>query len=736
MCRKFLRGQCTFGNQCKYGHPAGQSTLTPTPTQPTASSTSSASKKRKKASVEAVPNVSINLLPSTFISERGWQRRRRKSVAELDSNRESQLLSLTASIVNKGVNVLNNVNLTLSELAVLSCGFSFIPPPKHKRKWSQDLLRDFASFERNVRIKHFFKDDTNTLTLTAEKLLHMYVSKLRVREDPLAGFIPPKASPTVELYLNQTKLKLAALSLTTGKSHMRRLRNHHNRWSNFFNTIANLKAREDIVIYPADKNMGPSVLAREFYIKEGESIKHLGDTSAYEPLEPTQVNIKERYVLLHTILRNQTWLPKKEAMQLYDDFYFNNNKVKPCNAYLIPKVHKKVLAMRLICASCGWLTYLPSKYIAYTLQPVLKSLPSYIEDSASLVKRLESIQISVYDQLVTADVISLYPSIVINDGLRSLKLTLIQKGLDKEHVKFILDLTSWVLHNNVISFNGKLYLQIKGTAMGTPLAVAYACIHMHVIEREAFQSFTARGYSLRTLKLYVRFIDDIYFIASDYDHAKLLLDIINGKRPSIKLEFHIKNTSVDFLDITIYKVGKPARLQVKLFQKPGSKHLFLPPMSLHPPHIFKGWIRGYIRRMRLNCSLEQDFHTALTDFKAHLENRGYTNNHLDEPFSQIPIRHDLLTTKIKSVTSGTLFITTYNTEVATNKAKLIRAIATPRGLHQHPDIEFILQGRDRPMLALRREQNLREMLVRANLIATTTTLSAGPSPPSTAGDGY
>ena len=107
-------------------------------------------------------------------------------------------------------------------------------------------------------------------------------------------------------------------------------------------------------------------------------------------------------------------------------------------------------------------------------------------------------------------------------------------------MKFILELTSWVLHNNVLTFNGKLYLQIKGTAMGTPLAVAYACIHMHVIEQEAFHIFSSRGYSLRTLSLYVRFIDDIFFIVSDYEHEKLLLDIINGRRPSIKLEFHIK----------------------------------------------------------------------------------------------------------------------------------------------------------------------------------------------------
>jgi hypothetical protein len=254
--------------------------------------------------------------------------------------------------------------------------------------------------------------------------------------------------------------------------------------------------------------------------------------------------------------------------------------------------------------------------------------------------------------------------------------------------------------------------------MGTPLAVAFACMHMHVIEQEAFHIFTTRGYSLRNLSLYVRFIDDIFFIASDYDNAKLLLDIINGRRPSIKLEFHIQNTSVNFLDITIYKADKMKNLQVKLFQKPGNKFLFLPPMSFHPPHIFKGWIGGCIKRMRLNCSLEQEFHTALTNFKTHLKARGYNNCILNGLFSVLPNRQVLLTAVSKTTSNGVPFITTYTAEVAYNKAELLQALTAPQGLEIHPDIEFILAGRKRPLLALKREKNLREMLVKAQLSST------------------
>ena len=281
----------------------------------------------------------------------------------------------------------------------------------------------------------------------------------------------------------------------------------HNTWHEFYTITVHLKKRSDIVIYPADKNMGPAVLSRAFYIREGEGDKHLGDTTAYTPLDNSELNIDSRFAQLQLIMSTQLWLSKKVAETLQQDFLFNKTRVNPCKAYFLPKVHKKDLSLRLICASCSWLTYLPSKYIALTLKPILQNLPSYIENSATLVKRLDASKTSVYVQLAVADVVTLYPSIIIEDGLRSLHITLTSKNWSKEHIKFIIKLTSWVLYNNVLMFNGKLYIQIKGTAMGTPLAVAYAYIHMHVIEQESFDIFAKQGYSLRNLLLYVRFID-------------------------------------------------------------------------------------------------------------------------------------------------------------------------------------------------------------------------------------
>ena len=70
--------------------------------------------------------------------------------------------------------------------------------------------------------------------------------------------------------------------------------------------------------------------------------------------------------------------------------------------------------------------------------------------------------------------------------------------------------------------------------------------------------------------------------------------------------------------------------------------------------------------MRLNCSLDHEFHTAVNNFKTHLTNRGYTNCHREGLFSSLPIRQDLLTQSVKPAVKGILFITTFTAEVVFN----------------------------------------------------------------------
>ena len=73
----------------------------------------------------------------------------------------------------------------------------------------------------------------------------------------------------------------------------------------------------------------------------------------------------------------------------------------------------------------------------------------------------------------------------------------------------IKELILLVLKSNVFRFCYSFYQQIKGTAMGTPMAPNYSNIFMGKFERELLSAFE-RKTGLRPL-IWFRFIDDIFF---------------------------------------------------------------------------------------------------------------------------------------------------------------------------------------------------------------------------------
>ena len=82
------------------------------------------------------------------------------------------------------------------------------------------------------------------------------------------------------------------------------------------------------------------------------------------------------------------------------------------------------------------------------------------------------------------DVTSLYTNIPHEEGITS-----VCKAYDNFHsnnppipTPYLREMLTLILKENSFQFNGKNYLQIHGTAMGTKMAVAFANIFMVDIE--------------------------------------------------------------------------------------------------------------------------------------------------------------------------------------------------------------------------------------------------------------
>lgn len=128
--------------------------------------------------------------------------------------------------------------------------------------------------------------------------------------------------------------------------------------------------------------------------------------------------------------------------------------------------------------------------------------------------------------------------------------------------KNICGLLNLILKYNYFRFKDIFYLQVKGTAMGTPVAPSYANIFMSQVETNMLSK-----YKLLTGKSplsWLRFLDDIFFIwpysENDLQHfINYIQNYSKDQKMNSKLTYdtNYSSESVHFLDLTLsIKDGK------------------------------------------------------------------------------------------------------------------------------------------------------------------------------------
>jgi hypothetical protein len=147
-----------------------------------------------------------------------------------------------------------------------------------------------------------------------------------------------------------------------------------------------------------------------------------------------------------------------------------------------------------------------------------------------------------------------------------------------------------------------------------------------------------------------------------------------------------------------------------------NKFLFLPPQSCHPKHIFNGWILGYGKRLRLNCSEDNDFIKCRNDFHSRLAARGYSNELIDKALNAIPARQVILDNTTLAHPGkqpkdiGVPFVITYTPEINAILPFIKRALSLSTEAYLDPHITQIFGHRTTPLLSFKRGSNLKNFI--------------------------
>lgn len=114
----------------------------------------------------------------------------------------------------------------------------------------------------------------------------------------------------------------------------------------------------------------------------------------------------------------------------------------------------------------------------------MKHVPSLLPNSTSLINDLSGQKFSPHCFLVTLDVSSLYTNISHTDAIDTIHAIFSQPS-DIPHcppLSILISLLSFVLNNNIFTFNQEIFLQTYGVAMGMKLAPALATLFLHLLE--------------------------------------------------------------------------------------------------------------------------------------------------------------------------------------------------------------------------------------------------------------
>ena len=518
-------------------------------------------------------------------------------------------------------------NLDDNFLYLFYLGLSFSPSPP---------LPSYSKFEEDIdnwgyKLKWHYKMNTmrhvidNPTPLPVLKLEQKLIKKSSTTKIEYSG------NPALDLYVKCVKTELLNSKCN------RRKNNPDNLPKEARQALNTMMKWQDKIIRPFDKGTGVFIIDREDYIQR--VLVHLNDTNTFEVIS----NKNEALDQARTAITEWTDKYKEEPAltEKLTNWLIPNTeaKNKPGNNYINPKAHKpeKDYPGRLISTQCES----PTRNLAALTKTELMKIPleHIITDSNHFNEKIDELNKSkvllnktVYH--VTLDIVSMYPSIPEELGLKQCKKKLEDRINPLFSTEAIVDAIKITLNHNLTEFNNTIVRQKLGTAMGTDNAPHYADNSISYIDDLIFSDGEDAPRTVPVI--WARFRDDVYLpwigtLEELYDFVKWL----NNIHPNIQFTMSTPSTEgTEFLNMFVY-TDEEGLIQRKPWSKPCDTHAYVIPTSCHPTHQLQNIPYSIAHRIYNTSSTKQDYENAKLEYIEHIQKRGYNHELVKAAFAKV-----------------------------------------------------------------------------------------------------
>lgn len=366
-----------------------------------------------------------------------------------------------------------------------------------------------------------------------------------------------------------------------------------------------------------DKNLGVSVVTREWYETQLESFLHIPQIqiehrgkAAFDEFKQGAINYLEHHLLrTHRDGLFYPHLDTERVKRFWRTAYVNNDI--PI-FHGIPKIHKNPWKIRPIVPMHSYVLGPLGRILHAMLLPVQRSFSWICESSRNLCSEVADFNKSNTNpvRLHTGDVVSMYTNIKWRDFVHALRFIL-ENGnwYDEQTRDWILIATDFIWHGALFQIGSKMVCQVDGVPMGLHCAPVFANLFMAHHEWLYFHQCTPRFYR--------RYIDDI-FVIDPSDEAPSALSV-----PGLQIQWTHSAYEQPFLDVRFHTHPESAEVCFGPFNKALNHHQYLPWASSHPSSVKKGLIKGELSRVRAICYKEIYFLTWKATFLSRLRARGW-----------------------------------------------------------------------------------------------------------------
>ena len=194
--------------------------------------------------------------------------------------------------------------------------------------------------------------------------------------------------------------------------------------------------------------------------------------------------------------------------------------------------------------------------LAKYLKPILSPLMTnefIVKNSFDFAEEVFNYDHNLY--MASLDVVSLFRNIPLEETIKNCVKDLFCNNFfsGKLSRKDLYELLKLATTKLSFIFDNKLYKQIDGVAMGSPLGPTLATAFLCHFEKNWLNECPSQFKPV----VYKRYVDDIFVLFKSKEHLKLFVNYMNSKHRNIKFTFETEDSNnFSFLDVKITRKNK------------------------------------------------------------------------------------------------------------------------------------------------------------------------------------